>query len=197
MPLIPNAATGQYVSAMADPPEGSNLEALCNAYKAAYAKWLVKEKPRGPFNDALVNEVKPGAMRDALKSTQERGVGFLTEGKDEVNSLAELSKKDGALGKQAKEVQSALEELGRGSEESLGIFRLRQSSSMKGQMCDVFEGKIGRGLHPDFLEKGGTPIEVKRPNEPESHKGQKNHYAKCDPRKPQKCLCVPEDCNFK
>lgn len=56
---------------------------------------------------------------------------------------------------------------------------------------------VKKTLHPDFCDPTtGKPIEVKRPGEKESHKGQKNNYAKCDPSGADQCDCVPEDCRF-
>jgi hypothetical protein len=178
---------------------------LCNAYAAAVTDWNAQTPPREKFNDTLARHVSPKAMQDSLKNTQERGVGFLTKGNDnEVNSLAEIGRRPGAVGVRVNALRSALANRVRSPGGCLNRFRMGGSAMIRGKKnglgaCADFKGKIGRGLHPDFVhppDSGtpGRPIEVKRPGEPESHPGQKNHYAKCDPNNPKMCDCVPEDC---
>ena len=154
---------------------------MCRAYETALHAWCSK-KPgkRGDFNDVVFKKLKDRS----LAAKRELPVGFLEKGKRVARGLEKLSRKGDAKGAAATQL---LQEIRNATAlESSGwctwLYRSLGAATVRGAM-GAQGVDIERVLVPDALRPPdpGTPVEIKRPTEEESHDGQLRNDAKASP----------------
>ncbi|MCA9622744.1 MAG: hypothetical protein KC731_27180 [Myxococcales bacterium] len=161
---------------------GGKDSTYCQAYRAGLDAWC-KDGPgnrKGDFNSYVFKELKTidGPLHDAISVTREVPIGAVIGGS--ATPLTQLA--GGAAGR----MMDALIGLAprAGGLPYYGapwISRLVMSSTTRGILRRGGVTGIDRILCPDARTPSGTPIEIKRPSEPESHDDQRNNYAKCSP----------------
>lgn len=178
-----NKTASKIVQGPAWPPDKSAKDVLCEAYMPALAKWCKDGGANGDrqFNDYLLNEV-PGDLRRTLRNASERGVGIVTTNGTAIG-LHRVAARVGAAGERGRRLMGQLAGRVRRAGRGLRSFRLGGANRIRGTrngLGAMYD--IDRALMADFVDpRDGTPIEVKRPTEPESHDGQLNNYEKASP----------------
>lgn len=185
-----NGATGTQVNAVATVFPCGKGSTLCKAYVLGLQDWCkaANKKPRGDFNNYVFNRlkgVKPdgAAIFNVLDPRREMPVGAIFGGglgaqgfENLANGATQLAT---AAGKAAQAVQDAiaLGGMATGGFPSY-LFRKCGAAAMRGEFGGV---TLKRVLIPDALQPNGRPIEIKRPNERQSHNNQFKNYKKASP----------------
>jgi hypothetical protein len=153
------------------PPPGTKLgrgkeSSYCKAYRKGLENWCKKPagKRKGDFNSHVFKALKEidEDLYNKIAKTREIPIGVLTGGAAEALSGPAATQMEGIMA-------------GGGLTAFKGpafLFRIIQCSRVRGKMGDV-----DRVLCPDARTPDGTPMEIKRPTEPESHDDQRKNYA--------------------
>jgi hypothetical protein len=154
------------------PPPGTKLgkgknSSYCQAYRKGLENWCKKPagQRKGDFNSHVFKALKEidKDLYDKIAPTREIPIGAMVGGAAKALS-----------GPAAEQMEQIMGDGGITAFKGPAfIFRIIQCSRVRGKMGDV-----DRVLCPDARTPDGTPMEIKRPTEPESHDDQRKHYAK-------------------
>jgi hypothetical protein len=184
-----NGAMGTMVHAGAALPPSGPGSTLCHAFDAALHDWCSDGKGHrsGSFNDYVFRRLKAVDPKQWEALRREVPIGVLT--KSEVplpKGFAKLVAEGGRLGQGGEEIVRRLRTGNFAAARALpqhGNFNLFRWK-LAGEIHQLFRkagAPVQRVLFPDATRPDGTPIEIKKPAEQESHPGQKANYAKCSP----------------